>query len=292
MKKFLIVFLLAISVSVTGVLTSEVNGAAKSITVSNSREFLEALGSDRIIKMKPGNYILSEWDPFLNNRPEQAPRYANIKDKGKLKLAKGVTWSDDPFDGGELILNGIKNLTINSVNDKGPAGNLIVDPRYAFVMKFVKCSNITIRNITAGHSEGGYCSGGVFEFTDSSKITITDTNMYGCGTEGLVLLNVSDMKVASSMIYECTYDIMAVSGGKNIVFEECIFSDNREFTLITISETKNISFTKCKFIDNRGEMFSVRDTTVLVSNSTFERNITEYPIKNSNNISFKECTFD
>ncbi|MCL1833018.1 MAG: right-handed parallel beta-helix repeat-containing protein, partial [Leptospirales bacterium] len=252
----------------------------------------EALGSDRIIKMKSGNYILSEWDPFFNNQPESAPRYANLKDNGNPKLAKGVTWSDDPFDGGELVLNGIKNLTIISVNDKGPAGNLIVDPRYAFVLKFVKCSNITIKNITAGHSEGGYCTGGVFEFTDSSRITITDTNMYGCGTEGLVLSNVSGMKVTSSMIYECTYDIMTVSGGKNITFDKCKFSDNQEFTLVTISGTQKISFSNCEFIDNRGEMFSVRDTTVLVSNSTFERNITEYPIKNSNNISFKECTFD
>jgi len=288
MKRFVIAFLLIISASVVGII-NEAGGDTKikTIKVSTSREFLEALGSDRIIEMKPGKYNLSEWDPVLNNQPEQEARYSNLEKKGNPKLAKGVTWSDNPFDGGELVLSGIKNLTIIGVD-----AEIIIDPRYAFVMNFKKCGNIVIEKLTAGHSEGGYCAGGVFAFSDSSKITINSTNMYGCGTYGLELTNVSDMKVSSSNIYECTYGIMVVSGGKNIAFDKCVFRDNREFTLISVSGTKNVSFTNCEFKNNKGEMFSVRDTTVTVSNSAFKENNSERPVMYSNKVKFNNCEFD
>ncbi|MCL2156210.1 MAG: right-handed parallel beta-helix repeat-containing protein, partial [Leptospirales bacterium] len=138
----------------------------------------------------------------------------------------------------------------------------------------------------------GYCQGGVFGFTDSSRITIISTNMYGSGTMGLELSNVSDMKVSLSRIYECTYGIMDVRAGKNILFASCKFRDNQEFTMINVSGTKNISFTNCEFTNNRGNMFYVYDTTVSVLNSTFKDNSTETPIKYSNNVSFKNCVFD
>ena len=293
MKKFVIVFLIVITASLTGILVNKASGdtSSKTIRVSNSLEFLEALGSDRIIVLNPGKYNLSEWDPFFNSKPEQAPRYSNLKDKGKPKLAKGVTWSNEPFDGGELVLTGIKNLTIRGMSAEKKS-EIIVDPRYAFVLKFVKCSNIAIERLTAGHSEGGYCQGGVFGFTDSSRITIISTNMYGSGTMGLELSNVSDMKVSLSRIYECTYGIMDVSAGKNISFDNCIFRDNQEFTMISVSKTKNISFANCEFINNRGDMFFVNDTTVSVSDSAFKDNKTETSIKYSNNVSFNNCVFD
>ena len=293
MKKFTIVSLLIIVLtSGVGILPSEVNAdTIKTITVSNSREFLEALGSDRIIELKPGKYNLSEWDPFFNKQPEQA-RYPDLKNRDNPKLAKGVSWSDEPYDGGELVLDGMKNLTIRGASAKSDNAEIIVDPRYAFVLKFVKCSNIVIEGLTAGHSEGGYCQGGVFEFDNSSQITITGTNMYGCGTTGLSLSNVSDMKVSSSRIYECTYDIMTIIDGKNILFNKCVFNDNQEFSLVNVSRTNNVSFAGCEFLGNRGEMFSIKGTTVLVLNSTFKANKTESPIKNSANVSFINCVFD
>jgi len=293
MRKFITIFLIVISVSMTGFLINKAGGneKIKTIRVSNSLEFLEALGSDRILVIKPGKYNLSEWDPILNNQPEQKPRYPNLKTKDNPKLAGGVSWSGDPFDGGELVLTGIKNLTIRGMNAEEKS-EIIVDPRYAFVLKFVKCSNIVIDRLTAGHSEGGYCQGGVFGFTDSSQITIISTHMYGSGTYGLELSNVSDMKVSLSRIYECTYGIMVVEGGRNISFERCMFRNNEEFSLINVSGTRNISFANCEFINNRGDMFSVNGTTLSVSNSTFKNNRSETSIRNSFNVSFNNCVFD
>jgi len=271
----------------------------KTIKVANSREFLEALGSDRIIEMSPGIYNLSVWDPFLNNQPEQAPRYPNLGNQGGLKLSQGVSWEDLSGEG-ELTLNGIKNLTIRGWtvpgSDQGDdvlrRDGIVIDPRYAFVLKFVDCSDIVIEGLKAGHSEGGYCEGGVFGYKDSSRITIERTEMYGCGTVGLELRNVSDMKVTNSWIYECTYSIMNVTGGANIAFDNCAFRRNMQYTLVEVSKTGNLSFANCEFSGNSGEMFGVRDTTISVSDSTFNQNESSLPIQYSNNVEFTNCVFD
>jgi hypothetical protein len=160
------------------------------------------------------------------------------------------------------------------------------------VLSFENCTDITIEGLSAGHSEGGYCSGGVFGFDNSSQITITNTGMYGCGTEGLVLRNVNGMNVTDSRIYECTYDIMSVEGGQNISFGNCVFDDNREFTMITVQETENMSFTNCQFNNNRGNaMFAVDGRTVSIHHSTFRNNKIDADIASSANVEFINCTF-
>ena len=279
MKRLIFVFsflalVLTVS-SMTGVVrATSAEAAVQTIEVSNAREFLEALGSNRIIEMDySGDYNLSKWE-FSDD----------------LTLPAGVRW-EGVFDGAELVLSGINNLTINGGGPDGANSRIIVDPRYAFVMKFENCSDIVINGPWAGHSVGGSCEGGVFGFTDSSRITISYTEMYGCGTEGLTLSNVSDMKVAHSVISNCTYYIMTVTGGANISFENCMFAHNQEYTLVNVSGTRNMSFTDCDFYSNRGEMFNVNSTTVTVSNSLFNRNVTGYPIQDSLNVEFKNCEF-
>ena len=274
MKK--VVFLLAAGVILAVLLagcTMAAGAEVQTIAVSNALEFLKALGSDRIIEMDyTGDYNLSG----LHNAAQ---------------LAEGVSWSS-VYDGTELVLSGIKNLTIRGGGEEGAKAHIIVDPRYAFVMKFENCSDIVLDEIKAGHSEGGYCEGGVFSFADSSRITLNWVTMYGCGTEGLALSNVSGMKVTDSSIYDCTYYIMSVSEGENIAFNDCMFMDNKQFTLVNVTGTKNMTFTKCAFNDNQGQMFDVRDTTISVSNSSFNRNDTDYPIQDSSNVKFAGCRFD
>ncbi|MCL2029152.1 MAG: right-handed parallel beta-helix repeat-containing protein [Deltaproteobacteria bacterium] len=293
MRRFVTTVLLAIAVLAVLCAAADAN---VTIRVSDSREFLEALGSDRVIEMAPGIYNLSEWDPILNNQPEQAPPYPKLGRDGAPKLANGVSWSE-VFDGGELVLDGIKNLTIRGpwaadYDDSLGREGIVVDPRYAFVLKFVNCSDIVIEGLIAAHSEGGFCDGGVFGFENSSRITITGTQMFGSGTYGLELRDVSDMKVAESQIYECTYGIMTVRGGENISFERCTFATNREYTLVGVSGTKNMSFSNCGFFGNSGNMFGVQDTTISVSNTAFAANETEFPIQDSPNVSFSDCEFD
>jgi hypothetical protein len=234
---------------------------------------------------------LSEWDPKSENPSGNiTDKFGDIDERKLAKLKKGVSWKE-AYDGGELTLSGIKNLTIRGAEG---GAQLVVDPRYAFVLKFTGASNITIENITAGHSEGGYCEGGVFGFEKSSKISIDDAGMYGCGTEGLRLDSVDGMKVVGSSIYECTYDIMTINKSKNISFERCVFRDNKEYSLVNIESTNGVTFNNCRFTGNQGIMFNVSGNSrnVAVKKTAFRGNNLDEPVEHSENVSFTNCEFD
>jgi hypothetical protein len=301
MRKTVLGFLVSAAIAASAVFGAGANSKASATTnmaagesaaqrvrtfkVSNAQQFLEALGPDRAIELAPGKYDLSEYDPHFGK---------NMGKASKLKLGNDVYWSQEN-DGGQLILNGIKNLTIRGMG-KDRSSEIIVDPRYVFVMEFVNCAGITIEGLTAGHSQSGHCLGGVFKFKGSSVIKINDTNMYGCGTYGLELSDVKLMDVTNCQIYECTYGIMTVQGGQDITFRGCTFRDNKEFSLIEVSGgTRSMLFENCTFSNNRGSrMFEVGGgPPVFVTDSTFQGNSLESGIQGSNNVQFNAgCTFD
>lgn len=262
---------------------------AEEIRVSTARDFLEVLGSDRVIILKAGGYDLSEWDPRAEFLSESLKDELGYPDENKMpKLSREVTWGE-AYDGGEITLTGIRNLTIRGDKDGGTA--ITVDPRYAFILKFVNSSGIVIEDITAGHTEGGTCLGGVFAFESCSDVTIKKTRMYGCGTVGLELEGVRAMTVTDSEIYECTYSIMDIQNSRDVSFLRSVFRDNREFSLVKVEKSEEVSFDECTFTDNTGTMFYVKKSkNVLAVNTTFSGN-SDPIIPMSEGVTFRDCSF-
>ena len=268
--------------------TPDITPKIKTLNISDEKDFLEALSSDTVIILKARQYQLSKWDTTSDN--------AMQFDESKLpKLQSGVSWQY-----GELKLKGIKNLTIRGEN-KEQKSELIVDPRDVFVMSFEACENVIIENISAGHSEGGFCDGGVFSFENSAGISINNTSMYGCGTEGLRISNTKDMTVTDSEIYECTYHIMTIRDSDNIAFQNCSFHHNKEYDLINVMGSLGVSFSSCRIANNNGTnmfsidspMYSYRKVTsgVLVRDCIFNDNDMERAIENSKGVTFERCIF-
>ena len=242
--------------------------AITEITVSTAEELVAALGSNRRILLKEGVYNLTKVSPgYINNT--------------------GVSYREI-YDGPELTLAGIHNLTIQGIGDK--QSEIIIEPRYAFVMHFRGCTNISIANIKAGHTDSGYCAGGVFEFENSSGIKIDNTLMYGCGTYGLSIQSVIDMKVTKSSIYECTYGIMRVLNSADISFKDCIFRDNTGFDMVGVGNTIGFTIDSCEFRGNISDtsyisypMFLISQSeNVVVKNTKFVNNIADKLIDNDN----------
>ena len=231
------------------------------VTVSTAEELLSALGSNRRILLEEGEYNLTNVNPSYINNPSISYREA--------------------YDGPELLLNGVANLTIQGAGDQESV--IIVDPRYAYVMCFQESSNINIVNLTAGHTEGGYCTGGVFSFENSSGIKIEDALMYGCGTIGLDLSYVSGMAVVNSSIYECTYGIMSVQNCSDISFMDCTFRDNKGFIMVQVGETSGFVIDSCSFLRNINDalyfpdpFFSISQSeNVVIKNTLFSKNKAE-----------------
>ncbi len=197
--------------------------------VETAQEFLQALRPGARILLATGDYNLTEMAGMTTSY---------------------LSW-DDPYDGEEVHLANLSNVIIRGED----GARLLAVPRYAWVLRFDQCNNLKFENVTFGHTEEGYCLGGVLAFEGCTGISISECNLYGSGTEGLLLNGVVDFKMEDSRIYECTYDLMTVNGSRNLLFENCSFTETGQFNLINLSASEDVLFDECTFSENYNENF-------------------------------------
>ena len=222
--------------------------------VSNTEEFLDALGSNKTIELEKGEYDLSDHE-FDNE----------------------YSYLQSCYDGNELVIEGVNNLTIKG---KGVTTHLLTEPLYGHVIVFRNCENLRIEGVLAGHGEEkGQCTGGVFYFENCKNVEVDKCVLYGSGMEGLTLDNTENFTCSKTIIKECTYSIMTMIDSKNIVIEKCKFTDNQEFDLISFYNTSEVVFEKCLINNN--------------TNSIDENYISDYAMfefdEKSSNITLKHC---
>lgn len=181
---------------------NEPTGAAGETAVSTVDELLAAIGPDRTIYIEPGTYTLTE-----------------AQDYGKKSASAFYIW-EKTHDGYMLTIRDVKNLSIvgHSANDT----EINTAPRYANVIGFENCSRISVRGITAGHTDGpGTCAGAVLYFTKTNDVLVTDSVLYGCGTLGLELYNCQNVQAQNCTIKECSLGAVSVVRGRNVQLENC-----------------------------------------------------------------------
>lgn len=232
-------------------------GAQQEITISNTSEFISSIGSDRRILVKPGTYNLTE---EINQMLDDG----DLPYLGEYYTLDEVEWEGAGlcrvFDGLELLLANISNLTITAF-DKSEMPHFIVEPRYAFVMRFRGGSNIRIEGLTMGHTEGGYCEGGVLGFDQTECVAVSGCDLYGCGMEGINAVNVNGLYVDHCTIRDCSYQIMTVEGCNSVMFKNCRFLRNSEYSLVNVSNSE-VEFMSSIFSRNEGPLFNVSDSRV------------------------------
>ena len=250
----------------------------KEIAVTTLEEFLGAVGAGKTIRLD-AEILLSE---LVDPEDYTPPKPAN----------KALRW-EDQFDGYELAIRGVNNLTIKC----GPEGKLVTASRYSFVLSFEQCGGLTLEGLTAGHTQGGECSGGVLRLDGCKNVRLKDCDLYGCGTEGLMLNDVDGLTMEGGSIYECTNDIMTVESSENIAFSGCTFRDNREYYLVSFGGIKALRFEDCLFENNEGlTMFNEcwgyeTGEDALVNNCTFRGNRTE-ALSGTEKAVFEDCTYE
>ena len=133
---------------------------------------------------------------------------------------------EDVHDGPGLVIQDVDNLVIRS-NDGNVKGHTIAAiPRYADVLAFKACSNVTLSGFTAGHTrEPGACAGGVIEFRDCDNMTVDNCGLYGCGILGVYAEYSSGIHVKNSEIYECSLGGIEMRDTDNITIEGNTFRD-------------------------------------------------------------------
>lgn len=182
-------------------------GDREEVVVSTVDELLAAIAPDTEIVLKDGTYDLST--------------------AGDYGTGKGdyFHWSEE-FDGPELVISGVDNLVIRGESGDAKKCTISAVPRYADVLNFKSCSNVTVSGFTAGHTvEPGYCTGGVLYYEDCDNILVNRCGLYGCGILGVRAELCSAIAVTSCEIYECSYGGIQMGNVSGIRIEGCSFRD-------------------------------------------------------------------
>lgn len=227
-----------------GVATPVSSGEQREVRVSNVNDFLKAIDSDTCIILSKGVYDLAASKSYqvaqsVMEKEPDLQRY-NAAD------TTNYIWQNN-YDGPSLVITGVSNLTIKAEGSDRTATTISATPRYADVLSFENCSNVTLEGFTAGHTkEPGYCSGGVLYFNACMDILIDNCGMYGCGTMGVNANNTRNLQVVNSEIYECSYNGITLWDSENVAISGTIIRDIRnewegEAPYFNFSSSRNIT---------------------------------------------------
>lgn len=220
--------------------TSVCTGAQTQVRVSTVDELLAAIAPDTEIILDGEFYDLSTATGY-----------------GKT----GSTYYrwEEVFDGVQLTIQDVNNLTIRAEGEDIKAHTVSARPRYAHVLNFDNCSAITVEGFTAGHTfEPASCAGGVLGFQGSQDILIHNCGLYGCGVVGVWAERSKSIQVANCDIYECSWGGIYMVGCRDVTFNGNTIRDlGQEFdgtwhegTAFMLHDTANITIDGVKKDDS------------------------------------------
>lgn len=218
---------------------------ASVVKVSNELDFLKALKSNTTIVVKSG--VTLNFSSLIKTRNllnEYGIKWVEELYPEEQQVQPGV-YSEEVFDGRQITLAGVSNITIRGEENSA----IIVDPRYAFTLRFISCKNVKIEKLTMGHTAGGYCMGGVVGLYGCEGISINNCDLFGCGTYGIEATLTSGLVMKNSIIRDCSYGIMLLNGLTNSRFEFCDFMRNQS-GISSRDNCKGLKFSDCRFTQN------------------------------------------
>ncbi len=237
------------------------------VTVGSVDELMDALGDNKRILLKPGQYNVTDW--MLNSGKVKDCNAGYDEETDYESLEPGVYdngWGMEP----EAMLCGYNRMSIKSQDPENPA-EIVCEPRYAMVLHFRNCSEITVSDVIMGHTpEQGTCSGSVLCFTDCVDCTAEKCDLYGCGAYGLSLHDCNIINVNGCVIHDCSYGCAEIFGSYSVSFNDSFFRDCREYSMFDIFNS-TVYFEHCDFRDLDGDMFFTNaQSYVSLSNCTFD----------------------
>ncbi|MBR4579561.1 MAG: right-handed parallel beta-helix repeat-containing protein [Oscillospiraceae bacterium] len=178
------------------------------VRVTNVDEFLAAIGPNTTIYLEAGEYDLSKASDYAAESKNPCYFWKPVWEDGANKPSA------------ELVISRVKNLTI--LGQGTEETSLVAVPRYANVLCFDGCTDLTLQNLTAGHStQPGICSGGVLQLENCQRVSVDSCDLYGCGTVGVDASNTNDLSVTGCQIYECSSNAVSLQQCYSVHIEDC-----------------------------------------------------------------------
>jgi len=210
----------------------------KVLRVKNATELIKAIGPDRIIRLAPGRYDLT--DKFLVKN-----RY--------------IDWVDE-FDGPCPVVKNVSNLALGHTA-----------PGYCLggVLGFARCDDVEIRSCEL-YGSGTYGLG----LERTQRFSIVDSVVRDC-SYGLATIDRCEDLLFASTVFKGTgeFDLLDIRASTHLLFRDCEFSHNRGDSLFDIDgESRDCRALSCRFIDNDVVRFSGGRTNLGLEGATFQGN--------------------
>ncbi|MCB5246503.1 MAG: right-handed parallel beta-helix repeat-containing protein [Candidatus Cloacimonetes bacterium] len=250
---------------------------AREILVSGEQEFVEAIAPNTTIRLAP---ITTDYLTFTGEFAGLNPDHVSF---------------EEVFDGLQIVIHDVQNLSI--FGDAEQMSQILALPRYANVLTFRNCDGLSLANLDCGHYEEGYCTGGVLGFEDCSGVTIFNCNLWGCGIEGISLMNTTGLDCSFTTIRDCSYSILSLFNSRNISFSYCVMRNNREFDLLNFSNCARVEFHNCVIYDNSsandwgsGNLINSSGSEILFSECAIFNNNVDELLNASDGVYFEHCS--
>jgi len=204
---------------------------------------------------------------------------------------------ENVFDGEQFVISNLNNLSISG--DPVNKSSIFARPRYANVITFKNCKNVKISNLTIGHTEDqGSCTGGVLAFEDCDDIYIDQCDLFGCGTEGLNILNTTQFVFKNSIIRDCTNHILICRHTDSVKIENCQLKNNGTYNLFDVQGSSNFVIANSKINNNwtyetqysHYSLFQVSKPKIKVINTSIDHNIVGQIANDMSSIDFINCS--
>ena len=227
---------------------SVVKPTREPVTVDNVSDLILNLRDGAEILLEPGTYNITEW---LRSHPYEVGDWSYVTNEA-------YAWGPYSFgyEDPELLIAGVKDLTIKAAKP-GELTEIVCEPRYANVLSFQNCYNITLDGITMGHTiEPGYCSGSVLNLLQCSGVFLSNMDLYGCGAYGITAGDCDYLTLDNSIIRDCTYGCVSIHGSFSLLFTNDEFRDCEGFTMLEFNYS-GADFRGCSFSNLNGKFLYV-----------------------------------
>ena len=189
------------------------------LDVDNLEDFLDSIYPYTYVTLASGTYVLSD--------------YLNSIDVDEFNDTHDYVNIEEVFDGYEVLISDVPGLTISGGTDDPLDTEIQTDPRYADVLAFINCSDVSVYNMTLGHTDLGQCCGDVLSFNTCSNVELSNLDLYGCGVYGVYMENVDWFNAYDCHIHDCEYGpICTYDQQSYCYFNNCVFDNsNAGFTM-------------------------------------------------------------
>lgn len=246
------------------------------VWVNNEEEFVGAIAPNTAIKLN------SQWTGILTFPGEYLGEISDF-----VNFTEG-------FDGAQIVIHDVHNLSITG--DPDILSQILAQPRYAYTLMFKNCEGITLANLNCGHTDEGYCTGGVLGFENCHGIKIDNCDLWGCGTEGITLWESSRLDCTNTTIRDCSYSILSLYDSGFVSFSNCVMRNNREFDLLNFVNCAKVEFKNCVIYDNSatsywstGSLINSRQSEVSFSECAIFNNSVTGLTDTTDQIVFEHC---